>query len=52
MRPSSVDQAVHKGRLPKRRKHAKRGLERDDVERLSLELIECGERHPYWGYQR
>lgn len=41
-----VHNLVAQGRIPKARKHARRGLDRADVELLSLERLKRGQAHP------
>ena len=44
---ATVYRLVEQGRLPKARKHQKRGLDRGEVEAVSLERW-SGPGHPYW----
>lgn len=39
---------IAKGRIPPAREHARRGLDREDVEQASLERLRPGRPHLYW----
>jgi len=50
--PRYVDRLVSDGKLPKAVRHAKAGLDRDVVERVSLDRLRRSRPHRYWATSR
>ena len=50
--PRYVDRLVSDGKLPKAVRHAKAGLDRDEVEQVSLDRMRPGRPHGYWATAR